>query len=149
MKLADRLVRAHIEGYLGRKRVYMFEKEHLKRDLQRSLDKGLELLTKRMHQGDETVEFCFQPIYSLYVPSREDVLAALPPELKALEEDVEWPERDGSPFTITVTSVGDAGTRNESWVIGIEVDKHYLHERRKAALDAALEDGEHVEADEP
>ena len=149
MKLADRLVGAHLEGYLGRKRVYTFEKGHLKRDLQRCLDNCLELLAKRMHKGDETVEFCFQPTYSRYVPSREDVLAALPPELKALEEDVEWPERDGSPFTITVTSVGDTGTRNESWVIGIEVDKHYLAESRKAALDAALEESENVEADEP
>lgn len=147
-KLADRLVGAHLEGYLGRKRVYMYEKRRLKQDLQRCLDTFLERLTKRMRDGDETVEFCFEPNYMHYVPTREDVLEALPPELKALEEDVEWPELDASPFTITVTSVGDAGTRNESWAIGIEVDKAYLKGCRVEALNAALKHGEDVEADE-
>ena len=102
-----------------------------------------------MYDGDETVEFLFEHTYSLYVPTREDVLEALPPELKALEEEVEWPERDASPFTITVTSVGKAGTRNESWAIGIEVDKAFLKERRVEALNAALKHGDDVEADEP
>ncbi len=147
IKLADRLVRSHVEGYIQRKRVYMYEKRRLKQDLQRCLDRFLERLTRRMHDGDETVEFLFEPSFMLYVPTREDVLEALPPELKALEEDVEWPERDASPFTITVTSVGEAGTRNESWAIGIEVDKAYLKECREEALNTALKHGDDVEAD--
>ena len=86
IKLADRLVRSHVEGYVGRKRVYMYEKRRLKQDLQRCLDRFLERLTRRMHDGDETVEFLFEPSFTLYVPTREDVLEALPPELKALAE---------------------------------------------------------------
>lgn len=148
-KLAERLVKSHLEGYLGRKRVHMFEKGRMNQDLQRCLDKCLEQLTKRMHNGEETVEFCFQPNYFEYRPTREDVLAALPPELKALEEGVEWPERDASPFRITVTGVGDVGARNESWVIGIEVDKTYLDECRKEALNAAVRHGDDVEAEAP
>ena len=143
-KLAERLVESHLEGYLGRKRLWMFEKCKMNQDLQRCLDKSLDQLTRRMHNGEETVEFCFMPNYHEYTPTREDVLAALPPELKALEERVQWPERDASPFTITVTSVVDALTRKESWAIGIEVDGTYLEEIRKAALDAALQNGEDV-----
>jgi len=126
----------------------MYEKRRLKQDLKRCLDTFLERLTKRMNDGDETVEFCFEPNYMLYVPTRDDVLAALPPELKALEEDVEWPERDASPFVVTVTSAGNGGTRKEIWAIGIEVDKAYLKECRDEALNAALNHGDDVEADE-
>lgn len=149
-KLAERLLESHIEGYLGRKRVHMFEKCRMNQDLQRCLDKCLDQLTKRMHNGEETVEFCFQPNYLEYRPTREDVVAALPPELKALEDCVEWPpEGNSSPFSITVTGVGDAGARNESWVIGIEVDKTYLDESRRAALAAALDNGDDVEEEAP
>ena len=150
IELAHALVGAHLEGYIQRKRLYMFEKRRLNQDLQNCLDKNMEHLTKRMHNGDETVEFCFQPTYRFYAPTREEVLAALPPHLQALEEGVEWPgvkcpEGKRTPFTITVTWAGDPRVSGQCWVVGIEVDKHYLQMSRKHALEVALKSGDDVE----
>ena len=147
-ELAESLVEAHLEGHLQRKRLHMFEKGRLNQDLERCLKANLETLKKRMHRGEETVEFCFAHTYHEYEPNQEDVRAALPPELKALSE-LQWL---GSArllatkvFTVTVTGVSRAHTTKRDWVIGIEVDKDYLQDARATALNAALERGDAVE----
>jgi len=150
-ELAESLLEAHVQGFLGRKRVHAFEKSRLNEDLERCLKDNWETLKKRMDQGEETVEFCFQHKYHEYEPSEEDVRAALPPDLKALP-DLQWTHSvelcAAKVFTVTVTGVRrslPARTGTRDWVIGIEVNGDYLTDARAAALAAAVERGEDVE----
>ena len=149
-ELAESLVEAHLNGFLGRKRVYAFEKRRLNQDLERCLKDNLEFLKKRMSNGEETVEFCFQHNYHEYEPSEEEVRAALPPDLKALS-DLEWaPSADKTEpiFKVTVTGVRRPlpdNTNRRDWVIGIEIDSDYFADARATVLNAALERGEDVE----
>ena len=147
-ELAKTLVEAHLEGFLGRKRVHAFKKARLNQDLERCLKANWETLKKRMNQGEETVEFCFKHNYHEYEPSKEEVQAALPPDLKVLS-DLEWaPSADQTEpiFKVTVTGVRQwRETVERDWVIGIEVDGDYLANARNKALTAALERGDDVE----
>ena len=149
-ELAESLVEAHVNGFIGRKRVHAYEKGHLDQDLVRRLKANWETLKKRMNKGEETVEFCFQHNYHEYEPSEDEVREALPPDLKALSS-LQWaPSADCTAlaFRVTVTGVRrplPASTNKRDWVIGIEVDRDYLAAARAAALTAALERGEDVE----
>jgi len=149
-ELAESLLEAHLEGFLGRKRVHSLEKSRLNQDLDRCLKANWETLKKRMNQGEETVEFCFQHNYHEYEPSQEEVQAALPPDLQALP-NMEWAhsaDRTKPIFTVTVTSVQrslPAARGKRDWVIGIEVNGDYLTDVRAAALTAALKHGDNVE----
>jgi hypothetical protein len=149
-ELAESLVEAHLNGFLGRKRVYAFEKRRLNQDLERCLKTNWETLKKRMNKGEETVEFCFEHNYYEYEPSEDEVREALPPDLKALSS-LQWARSadcNALAFRVTVTGVRrplPASTNKRDWVIGIEVDRDYLADARAAALTAALERGEDVE----
>jgi len=149
-ELAESLLEAHREGFLGRKRVHAYEKSLLSEHLERCLKANWETLKKRMNQGEETVAFCFQHKYHEYEPSEEDVRAALPPDLKALS-DLQWTRSADCTekiFTVAVTGVQrslPARTGTRDWVIGIQVNGDYLTNVRAAALTAALERGEDVE----
>jgi|SaaInlV_125m_DNA_1040241.scaffolds.fasta_scaffold121800_1 hypothetical protein len=133
-KMGKSLVRAHLEGFIGRKRVHAYEKARLKQDLQSCLDSNQETLMKRMHQGEETVEFCFGHNYYEYRPQQEEVREALPAELKELVEGVVWAKTGQTPFTLTVTGACEGQQGRVDWVIGIAVESGYLKEARDAAL---------------
>ena len=147
-ELAKTLVEEHLEGFLGRKRVHAFEKSRLKQDLERCLKDNLEFLKKRMNQGEETVEFCFKHNYHEYEPTKEEVRAALPPDLQALS-DLKWApsvNKTEPIFKVTVTGVRQwRDTVESDWVIGIEIDRNYFADARNKALNAALERGDCVE----
>ena len=149
-ELAESLVKAHLNGFLGRKRVYAFEKRRLNQDLERCPKANWETLKKRMEKGEETVEFCFQHNYHEYEPSEDEVREALPPDLKALPS-LQWTRSADCTelaFRVTVTGMPRhllASTNKRDWVIGIEVNGDYLADARASALTAALERGEDVE----
>lgn len=143
-ELAESLVEAHLEGFLGRKRLHAYEKGRMNQDLERCLQTNWETLKKRMNKGEETVEFCFEHNYHEYEPNEAEVREALPPELKALS-NWQWIHSGEPAFKVTVTGVGRGQTSIRDWVIGIEADKDYLADIRATALNAALERGEDVE----
>ena len=86
-RLACRMVDAHIQGHLERKRLREYEKGRLAHDLQRCLEDAEPRMAREMKGGANCVGFEFEPKYRHYVPTEAEVQAALPEEILMFEQN--------------------------------------------------------------
>ena len=136
-RLACRMVDAHVQGHLERQRLREYEKSRLTHDLQRCLDDAEPRMTREMKDGANRVWFNFEPKYHQYVPTEDEVRAALPEEIKMFTEDssfqwyytlsFSWKDTPGLPG-LALQAVFQVGLEFKEAFLRAYRDEAYNHE---------------------